>query len=85
MCASCDWYRLSLRIDAYLETVAISHRALILDKAREMIVANQHATPEQVDAIETVLEQQPGADLTASQRRDVRIATRMRPSAGIRR
>lgn len=57
MCASCHWYRLSLRIDEHLERVARSHQALILDKLREVIVANRHATPEQIDAAETVLEQ----------------------------
>jgi hypothetical protein len=57
MCAHCRWYPLSLRIDAYLERVATSQRALILDKLREVIVANQHATPEQIDAAETVLEE----------------------------
>jgi hypothetical protein len=57
MCANCGWFRLAVRIDAYLETAMVSHQALILDKARELICANRHATPEQVDAIEAVLEQ----------------------------
>jgi hypothetical protein len=57
MCTTCRWFQLSLRIDAYLE----SQRAMILDKLREVIVANQHATPEQIDAIETVLESEASA------------------------
>jgi hypothetical protein len=57
MCTTCRWFQLSLRIDAYLE----SQRAMILDNLREVIVANQHATPEQIDAIETVLESEASA------------------------
>jgi hypothetical protein len=61
MCTSCNWYRLSLRIHAHLErAVMTEHASRILDKAREIIVANEHATPDQVDAIETVLEQREG-------------------------
>lgn len=57
MCTTCGWRDLSARIETHLERRVIDHTGMILATASDLIVANQHATPEQAEAIETVLEQ----------------------------
>lgn len=56
MCSECGWRALVSRILRQLDRGIARPGAFVLEAAAELLTANQHATPEQVDAIEAVLE-----------------------------
>jgi hypothetical protein len=57
MCTSCGWLELAATIEVHLERRVMDHTAVILASASDQIQANQHVTPDQRDAVETVIEQ----------------------------
>jgi hypothetical protein len=60
MCALCGWRSLVTAIEAHLERRVIDHTGIILATASDVIRANQHATVEQIEAVEQVLEERDG-------------------------
>lgn len=62
MCKTCGFLELAFRVKRHLETtVRPGHQDLVLCAAAKMILENGHATADQVDAIEAVLEQRESA------------------------
>ncbi len=61
MCDICRWASVVAAIEADLEVRVVGHTALLLDALATVIQANEHVTPEQRDAAETVIEQRQGA------------------------
>jgi hypothetical protein len=61
MCERCGWEPLIDRIEADLELRAEGHISLLLAALVNILRLRRHATPAQMDAIETALESRPGA------------------------
>lgn len=62
MCTTCRWEELIDAIDADLELRIVGHTALLLATMADIVRANEHVTPEQRDAAESVLEGRVGCD-----------------------
>jgi hypothetical protein len=60
VCEFCAWRSLLAAIERDLDVRIIGHTALILATASDVIRANQHATVEQIEAVEQVLEERDG-------------------------
>jgi hypothetical protein len=57
MCSRCGWSELVTTIETHLEQRMLDHPGVILSTLSDVIAANQHVTPEQREAAETVIEQ----------------------------